>query len=106
MVMEFKFGLMEPGMKANGRTTKLTVKASFGTSMVMSSMVNGEMIKPTVMGFTLMSMARSTKDIGKTISNMVTVSRHGRMDHATKVTTKMERSMEKALTCGATALVT
>ena len=41
MVMERKFGLTEPSMKATGETMQQMVKGNFGMQMGMSMMENG-----------------------------------------------------------------
>lgn len=45
MVMEFKFGLTEQGMKDTGNKIKLVEKESFGMLMEMFLKVSGKMIK-------------------------------------------------------------
>ena len=54
MDMVYKFGLMELDMKENGKITKLMEKENSGMWMEMYLMVNGVMIKPMAMVFTLM----------------------------------------------------
>ena len=54
MAEESKFGLMELGMKATGRTTKLMVEADLSMLMEMSMRENGKMTKPMVQVYTLM----------------------------------------------------
>ena len=57
-------GLMEPSMKVTGRTTRQTVKESFGTLMVTFSKVSGRTTRQMVMGFTDTQMELCTKDTG------------------------------------------
>lgn len=49
MVLVYKYGQMEPVMKAIGRITKPTALESFGMWMVTCLMENGEMTRPMVM---------------------------------------------------------
>lgn len=54
MVMEFRFGQTGQGMKGSGGRIKLMEEANFGTLMETCLTESGRMIKPMVMGFTLM----------------------------------------------------
>lgn len=49
MVMEYKCGQMEQGMKAIGSTTKPVAKVNFGMWMGMYSKESGKMTKQMVM---------------------------------------------------------
>jgi hypothetical protein len=71
-------------MRANGGTTRLTAKASFGTQMAMSMMGIGERIKPMVVGSTCMLMERSMMESGSRTCSMAMGLKHGLMALALK----------------------
>lgn len=66
-------------MKAGGKTTKQTAKEDLFMQMEMSMMANGSTIRPMDLECIAILTELNTRDSGKRISNMETVSRHGQM---------------------------
>ena len=91
-VMEFKFGLMEPNMKATGRTTRPTAKESSGTQMEMCLTVSGKRTKHTVMEYTFTLMELSMKENGKMTCSMAKESKFGPMAPNMMAITKTVRN--------------
>ena len=58
--LEFKSGQMAVNTLDNGKTTKQMVKAHYTMLMVMSTKVNGQMIKPVAKEPTLTKMGQNT----------------------------------------------
>ena len=74
-----KFGQMVPSTMGIGRTTKLMEGECSGMLMEMFLMGNGKKIKLMGTEYTHMLTGRSTKVIGRMISNMELVLNHGLM---------------------------
>jgi hypothetical protein len=81
--------------KAGGWTAKPMVKAVSSMLMVMYMTERGSMIRLMVMVSIAIWMGLNTKVIGRKISSMVKVLRHGQMEPNTMEPISMERSMEQ-----------
>lgn len=95
MGMENKNGPMVRATKEIGLTIKLTDTENFFMLMEIFTRVNGEMIKPMGKETIFMQMAPNIQEIGKMISNMVLVLKHGQMELFTKVNITKEKRMVK-----------
>ena len=98
--MEYRYGLMGPGMKVSGKTTELMAKAGLCMWMGTYMMETGSMTKPMDSDYTFMSMEPGTKDSGKTICNMDKVKKLGQMGLYIKENTNKERNMDMVHTAG------
>ena len=96
MAEAFKFGWMDRGTKAIGKTTRLMEWGDSYTLMAMSTKESGKMIKLTARVSTHILMALDMKGSGEKISSMDWASRDGQMGHAIRELISMAKSMEKA----------
>jgi hypothetical protein len=69
MVVECKFGQMDPGTMDSGETEWQTDMEDLFMLRVMCMKVNGQKIKPMDMEFTLILMVVDMKDNGSKINN-------------------------------------
>ena len=94
-VMELSCGLMVLAMREIGATTKPTERANLCMPMVMFMKENGSMIKPKAKELTATLMAHTTRVLGSTTSNTVTVWRAGLMVPGMRDSTLRVRKREK-----------
>ena len=106
MVMESKYGLMEPNTKDSGKITKLKEKELFGMQREMFMTESSKMTKLTDMEFTRMSMAHGMKVIGKMICKKVMVKKYGVTAPSTLVTIKKVKNITMVFTNGLMVLST
>ena len=90
---EDKFGLMGRCMKDGGKRTKPTAKDASSMLMVMCTMDSGKMTRPTASVYTAILTALNMKAIGKRISSMEMVLKHGQMVQSMKDNMYKEKSM-------------
>ena len=100
MVMERKYGLMEPNMKVTGKIIRLTDKVFSGMYMVTSMKDSGKETKHMVSENTLTVTAQLTKVTGEMTCNMAMVLSFGTTTLNIKVTIRKERNMDRELTLG------
>jgi hypothetical protein len=100
MVKVFRCGLMELGMKVNGKIIELMAKASSCMLTVTYTKETGSMIRPTGMVSISMSMVQGTKVLGKTTYSMVKEKKLGLMAQYTKVNIDRVKSTDLVYTVG------
>lgn len=95
MVMDNKFGLMDPNTRENGKMIKQMALESLFMLMETYMKDNGKTIRPMVTVAILMLTVPLTMENGKMISSMEKVLRHGRMVQSMRVNILKEKSMEE-----------
>lgn len=93
--LAFKYGPMEPSIKANGSIIRLKEKGNLPMLMVIFMTVTGNKIKLLVMESTSTIMGQDTKVNGSMTINTDMVFKLGLMVASMKVTIKKERKMDK-----------
>ena len=93
--MEFKFGLINLGMKVIGKMIKRMVKGHCITLMVMFILEIGKMIKLMAGVSILMTMEQLMKANGKKINKMEKVQKLGQTGQSILANIKMAKSMER-----------
>ena len=91
--MEFKNGLMGPGMKACGGFLRLAAKANFGTSTAIFLKASGLTTKRMATEFIRIQMELVTLATGKTICSTARVKSTGWTEASILETTARARSM-------------
>ena len=99
----FKYGSMDPCMRATGRAIKQTEKVVSSMLMVISTTENGKMTKHTVLAPIITLTVPNTREIGSRTSNTVKVRRNGLMVPAMKAPIQRVRNTAKVNSCGQTS---
>ena len=95
MVTGSRFGQTVRNMKVSGNKTRLMATVNLFMLMVMFTRASGRMTKHTAMEDTSMLMEQLMLEIGKTISSMERVLKHGLTGPNMKDNTSKERSMAR-----------
>ena len=100
MVLECKYGLMEPSMKDTGRMGKPLEKENLFTLMEIFIKDNGKKIRHMAMECIYITMVQDMKDSGWKITNMDMVLRFGSTEASMRAIIRKARRMEKESMCG------
>lgn len=100
MVEEFKFGLMDPAMKASGRMVSNVDTEDQFMRKETFILESGKMIKHMAMVFTSTIMVTDTKVNGSQTNSMEKVLKDGPMVPCIQVNMLMAKSKEKVNSCG------
>lgn len=101
--MVYRFGVMAPDTKVNGKMVKQTDLVNSGMSTAIFMKDHGSMTKLTARVLTPMQTDPRIQASGSMICSMGSASRPGKTDPNTRVNTKSGKSTVKVFTCGKTA---